>query len=81
MKEIVRDFKTLLEDKTSGSRCLTPAANLIQVVLGPATGGKTTAVQQIADTWAGPVVFASADLPFAPNHEWISGNGRKLALR
>ena len=71
MIEIVRDFKTLLESRLLGLEHLDPSANLLQVLLGPRQVGKTTAVQQIAKTWPGPIVFASADAPFAPDPDWI----------
>ncbi len=77
MNEIIRDFKTLLESRLLHLERLAPAANLVQVLLGPRQVGKTTAVQQIASTWAGPVVFASADMPFAPDREWITGQWQK----
>ncbi len=72
MIEITRNFKELLEFRLLKLEQLSPAANLLQVLLGPRQVGKTTAVQQIAKTWSGPVVYASADLPFAPEHEWIT---------
>lgn len=77
MINIVRDFKILLENRLREMGGLSPAANLIQVVLGPRQVGKTTAVQQIAETWPGPVVFASADSPFAPDFAWITAQWQK----
>lgn len=77
MTEIIRDFKTLLEERLYDLERLDPSANLIQVLLGPRQVGKTTAVQQIAKTWPGPVVMASADTPFAPAHDWIHSQWRK----
>jgi len=71
MIEIIRIFKALLDDRLNGLANSPPQSNLIQVLLGPRQVGKTTAVQQIAKTWNGPVVFASADLPIAPRPEWI----------
>jgi predicted AAA+ superfamily ATPase len=77
VNEITRDFKSLLEKRLIDLERLAPSANLIQVLLGPRQVGKTTAVQQIAKTWPGPVVFASADLPFAPDQGWITGQWQK----
>ena len=77
MIEITRNFKELLEFRLLKLEQLSPAANLLQVLLGPRQVGKTTAVQQIAKTWSGPVVYASADLPFAPEHEWITAQWQK----
>jgi predicted AAA+ superfamily ATPase len=61
MIKIVRNFSTLIDNCLKGLESLDPGSNLIQVVLGPRQVGKTTALQQIASTWPGPVVFASAD--------------------
>ena len=77
MNEIVRNFKVLLEKRLQDLSHLDPSANLIQVLLGPRQVGKTTAVQQIAKTWQGPVVFASADTPFAPDQEWVRSQWQK----
>ena len=77
MNEITRDFKILLENRLVDLELLAPSANLIQVLLGPRQVGKTTAVQQIAKTWPGPVVFASADSPFAPDQGWITAQWQK----
>jgi predicted AAA+ superfamily ATPase len=44
---------------------------LIQVVVGARQTGKSTAAEQIAARWKGPVVRASADLPLPPGPEWI----------
>jgi predicted AAA+ superfamily ATPase len=77
MVEITRSFKVLLESRLHDLERLAPSANLIQVLLGPRQVGKTTAVQQIAKTWPGPVVFASADRPFAPEQEWIRSEWQK----
>ena len=77
MNKIVRDFKELLEARLLNLERLSRSANLLQVLLGPRQVGKTTAVQQIAKTWLGPVVFASADLPFAPDQEWVTTQWQK----
>jgi len=77
MSEIIRDFKGLLERRLLDLERLPPSANLLQVLLGPRQVGKTTAVQQISKTWQGPVVFASADLPFAPAQEWVTAQWQK----
>ncbi len=77
MKEIIRDFRGLLENRLLDLERLAPSANLLQVLLGPRQVGKTTAVQQIAKTWPGPIVFASADLPYAPDPEWVSTQWQK----
>ncbi len=69
--EINRNIRWLLEKRLRDLEQLPPQANLIQVLLGPRQIGKTTAVQQIAKAWDGPVVFATADLPFPPNQDWI----------
>ena len=69
--EINRNIRWLLEKRLRDLEQLPPQANLIQVLLGPRQIGKTTAVQQIAKAWYGPVVFATADLPFPPNQDWI----------
>lgn len=44
----------------------------IQVVAGPRQVGKTTLVQQVTDTLALPVHFASADEPTLRGGEWIT---------
>jgi len=44
---------------------------LIQAILGPRQVGKTTLAEQIFDRWAGPKIFASADLPSLPPLEWL----------
>ncbi len=77
MKEIVRKFGRLLQDRLLSLSQVSPDSNLIQVLLGPRQVGKTTAVQQIAREWAGPVVFESADLPVTPTTDWILGHWQK----
>ena len=69
--EIVRNIKLLLEKRLADLAQLPPQSNLLQVLLGPRQVGKTTAVQQIAKEWDGPVVFATADLSFPPDQDWI----------
>jgi predicted AAA+ superfamily ATPase len=69
--EIVRNIKLLLEKRLADLAQLPPQSNLLQVLLGPRQVGKTTAVQQIAQDWDGPVVFATADFPFPPDQDWI----------
>jgi len=44
---------------------------LIQVIVGPRQVGKTTAAGQIGKKWKAPVLYASADTPMPPTHEWI----------
>lgn len=48
-----------------------PRPPLIQVLVGARQTGKTTAADQLAARWKGPVVRASADLPLPPGPEWI----------
>jgi hypothetical protein len=71
-------------------RALRGKAPLLQVVLGPRQVGKTTAVQQLLDGWAGPHHYATADLPAPPDPSWIQvqwqlalsqpGRGRRLLV-
>jgi len=44
---------------------------LLHVLVGARQTGKTTVASQVAATWAGPVVQASADQPLPPGPEWI----------
>ncbi len=53
MKEIVRKFGRLLQDRLLSLSQVSLDSNLIQVLLGPRQVGKTTAVQQIAREWPG----------------------------
>jgi uncharacterized protein len=55
----------------------------IQVIAGPRQVGKTTLVQQVIETAALPVHFASADAPTLQGQEWITQqwNAARLALR
>jgi predicted AAA+ superfamily ATPase len=50
---------------------LTQEPRLLQIVIGPRQAGKTTAVRTVGSHWAGPVVYAAADLPLPPGPEWI----------
>lgn len=77
MRELNSNFMVLLEQGLLGNARLPGSTNLIQIVLGPRQVGKTMAVQQIAKTWPGPVVFASADLPYAPQRKWIRAQWQK----
>lgn len=77
MSKIYRNFKWLLQDRLVRADSLSPESNLIKVLLGPRQVGKTTAVQQIADTWNGPVIFETADLPVTPTSEWITAQWQK----
>ncbi len=45
--------------------------NLLHIIIGPRQTGKTTAAQQVANKWNGPVYYASADSPLPPGPEWI----------
>ena len=45
--------------------------HFIQVVTGPRQVGKTTAVHQVLDDWAGLSFYATADLPAPPQPAWI----------
>lgn len=45
--------------------------NLLQVVVGPRQVGKTTALQQVLQSWRGGSHYASADLPAPPDAAWI----------
>ena len=56
MREYIRPFAVALGEG------LRRRAKLIHVVLGARQTGKTTAADQIASTWEGPAIQASADL-------------------
>ncbi len=53
----------------------------IQVVIGPRQVGKTTAVQQILQTWTGNHHYASADLPAPPQSGWIEQQWQLARIR
>jgi predicted AAA+ superfamily ATPase len=53
------------------TRRLRGGPNLLQIVVGPRQVGKTTAIRQVADAWAGPSHYASADLPAPPDAAWV----------
>lgn len=53
----------------------------IQVVLGPRQVGKTTAVQQVLQTWQGSQHYASADLPAPPQSGWIEQQWQLARIR
>ena len=63
---IIRDFTRNLEQR------LQTHVPFIQVVLGPRQVGKTTAIKQIIDSWAGESIYETADLPSPPDVEWIT---------
>lgn len=44
---------------------------LIQILVGPRQVRKTTAAEQIAKKWKGPVISDSADQPLPPSPAWI----------
>ena len=50
---------------------LTRLPRLVHVLVGARQTGKTTAADQIAERWNGPVVRASADAPMPPGPEWV----------
>jgi uncharacterized protein len=50
---------------------ITMEKKLIQVIVGPRQVGKSTAAEQIGEKWKGEVLYASADAPIPPAHEWI----------
>jgi predicted AAA+ superfamily ATPase len=60
---------------------LAETRRFIQVVAGPRQVGKTTLVQQVAETSALPVVYASADEPTLRGPEWISQQWDAARLR
>lgn len=64
-----KDFKRSIFGDISNA--LSQNRRLIHVIIGPRQVGKTTAANQVADQWDGPVVRASADLPVPPGPEWI----------
>lgn len=45
---------------------------LMHILVGARQTGKSTAAEQLAARWTGPVVSASADAPDPPGAEWIS---------
>ncbi|MBI4179270.1 ATP-binding protein [bacterium] len=47
------------------------APSLIHIVAGARQTGKTTAAEQLAARWKGPVVRATADSPVPPGPEWV----------
>jgi predicted AAA+ superfamily ATPase len=63
--EFIRPFVAQIE------AALESRPALVQVLVGARQTGKTTAADQIAARWNGPVIQASADLPLPPGHEWI----------
>ena len=81
---IRRDLVARLEKGLRGAHAF------LQVVVGPRQVGKTTAVQQLAETWKGPQHYASADLPAPPDAAWLQaqwniaqalpGRGRRLLV-
>lgn len=50
---------------------------LIQIIVGPRQVGKSTAAQQIAGKWRGPVVKGSADQALPPGPEWIEAHWQR----
>ncbi len=52
----------------------------LQILAGPRQVGKTTLVQQAMADFSGPTRYASADLPAAPNAEWIEQQWRLARL-
>ena len=44
---------------------------LLQIIIGPRQVGKSTIARQIAATWDGEVISASADEPLPPGPEWV----------
>lgn len=66
MRQIKRDFTTMLEQRLRGP------LNFIQVVLGPRQVGKTTGLQQIVSGWRGPSLMVSADEVAVPRGDWLA---------
>lgn len=47
------------------------SSSFLQILTGPRQVGKTTLIQQLASTWDGAKILASADEVSPPNVEWI----------
>ena len=73
--QITRDFERQLQSR------LLQGGNLIQAVLGPRQVGKTTGVLRVCEQWAGPVTYASADLPAPPSANWILEQWQSARLK
>ncbi len=61
---------------------LSEKRKFIQIILGPRQVGKSTAIRQATKELSYPNVYALADLPIPPSHEFIAQNwneARKLA--
>lgn len=44
---------------------------LLQIISGPRQVGKTTAAEQIMNSWLGPIHYAAADEPIPPSAQWL----------
>jgi predicted AAA+ superfamily ATPase len=60
-----RQFTSILTKR------LAKPLNFIQIILGPRQVGKTSSALQVVDAWEGPTIYASADSPSPPDHQWI----------
>lgn len=54
---------------------------VLHIIIGPRQVGKTTAAQQIAGQWNGPVISVSADGPIPPDHTWIEVHWNRAATQ
>ena len=57
--------------------------DLIHVLVGARQTGKSTAAEQVAGKWKGPVILKSADLALPPGPEWVENlwNQARLEAR
>ena len=62
------------------ARRLTEPRRFLQIVAGPRQVGKTTLVQQVAETLKPPVRYASADEPTLRGADWIALPRRRLGV-
>jgi len=60
---------------------LTAIKTVLHIIIGPRQVGKTTAAQQIAGQWNGPVISVSADGPLPPDHTWIEVHWNRAATQ
>jgi uncharacterized protein len=68
-------FRRPIADTLTGA--LKRHSDFLHVLVGARQTGKTTAADQIAAEWPGPVLRASADLAPPPGPEWIESQWRR----
>jgi predicted AAA+ superfamily ATPase len=58
---------------------LKKSKDLLHIIVGPRQVGKTTAAQQLAALWDGPVISVAADGPIPPDYNWLEAQWNRAS--